>query len=113
MHTPPPILYSNWAMEEPNNFNGQGENCGHMYIWKGEKAMEWNDEICVNPSIGPMTFMCEMKPLDLGSKPVKTGNSINEGGSGEEESGSGESASGWASGDDSDFHFTTGTKSTL
>ncbi|XP_078376682.1 uncharacterized protein LOC144660015 [Oculina patagonica] len=87
---PAPTLYSNWALSEPNNFHGRGENCGHMYIWKGEKAMQWNDEVCVNPTIGPMIFMCEMKPVDFGPKPAKTGNSIDEEGSGEPGSGSGE-----------------------
>lgn len=103
VHTPPPILYSNWAVEEPNNLHGRGENCGHIYIWKGDKAMQWNDELCVNPTIGPMIFMCEMKPLDLGLEPIKSGNSINQVGSGEGESGSGEPASGWASGDVKNF----------
>lgn len=103
VHTSPPILYSNWAIEEPNNLHGRGENCGHIYIWKGDKAMQWNDELCVNPTIGPMIFMCEMKPLDLELKPINSGNSVIEGGSGEGESGSGGSASGWASGDVNTF----------
>lgn len=98
--SPSPTLYSNWAITEPNNFNGRGENCGHMYIWKGEKAMQWNDELCVNPTIGPMIFMCEIKPVDLGPKPAKTGNSIDEDRSGNGGSGSGEVSSGSESGDD-------------
>ena len=97
---PSPTLYSNWALGEPNDFYGRGENCGHMYIWKGEKATQWNDEICVNPSIGPMVFMCEMKPVDFGPKPAKTSNSVDEEGSGESVSGSGEFSGRSESGDD-------------
>jgi len=98
---PLPTLYSNWALSEPNNFDGRGENCGHMYLWTGERAMQWNDELCVNPTIGSMIFMCEMKPVDFSPKPAKTGNSVDEEGSGKAGSGSGEVSSGSESGDDS------------
>ena len=63
VNDPYPPLYSNWALGEPNNFYGRGENCGHMYIWTSQKGKQWNDELCVNPSIGPMVFMCEIQPL--------------------------------------------------
>ena len=99
VNDPSPTMYSDWALDEPNNFGGRGENCGHMYIWRGDKAMQWNDELCVKPTIGPMIFMCEMKPVDFGPKPAKTGNSIDEEGSGETESGSGEFSGGSESGD--------------
>lgn len=111
---PFPPLYSNWALGEPNNFYSRGENCGHMYIWNSEKAKQWNDELCVNPSIGPMIFMCEIEPantqrMPLGNtviktatKTLKSSNLIDGEGSGEE-SGSGEFSSGSESGSQFDY----------
>lgn len=111
---PFPPLYSNWALGEPNNFYSRGENCGHMYIWNSEKAKQWNDELCVNPSIGPMVFMCEIEPantqrMPLGNtviktatKTLKSSNLIDGEGSGEE-SGSGEFSSGSESGSQFDY----------
>lgn len=55
------MFYSNWAQNEPNNRNTHGENCVHMYVGSGSKAMKWNDELCVNPTTGPMAYMCEKK----------------------------------------------------
>ena len=109
INEPSPPLYTNWALGEPNNFYGRGENCGHMYIWKGEKAKQWNDELCVNPSIGPMVFMCEIEPVHslrmLGyPRQVETSNLIDGEGSATEESGSGELSSGSESGNQ--FGFT-------
>lgn len=107
INDPSPPMYSNWALGEPNNFYGRGENCGHMYISTSEKAKQWNDELCVNPTIGPMVFMCEIEPENtprmLGKrKPVETGTSINEEISGEQSgSGSGE----FSSGSEGEDHF--------
>lgn len=94
VHDPYPPLYSNWALGEPNNFYGRGENCGHMYIWTSQKGKQWNDELCVNPSIGPMVFMCEIQPLGARKIPenykiVETPNVVDGDGSGDQ-SGSGE-----------------------
>lgn len=93
-----PLMYSNWALGEPNNAYGRGENCGHMYIYSRDKAKQWNDELCVNPTIGSMVFMCEIEPVDTirmmeMPKTVEISNSVDEDSSGED-SGSGEYSSG-------------------
>ena len=93
-----PLMYFNWALGEPNNAYGRGENCGHMYIYSRDKAKQWNDELCVNPTIGSMVFMCEIEPVDTirmmeMPKTVEISNSVDEDSSGED-SGSGEYSSG-------------------
>ena len=55
-----PLTYARWAHRQPKH-HVDGDNCAHMYIGKGNRAMQWNDVDCVYPSIGSMAYMCERK----------------------------------------------------
>ena len=94
-----PMMYSNWATGEPNDELNRGENCGHMYVKESSRATQWNDELCVNPTIGPMIFMCEKPAVEPRGTPVWTGTSVDGEGSGIE-SGSGETSGEFECGDE-------------
>ena len=107
VNDPYPPLYSNWALGEPNDFSGRGENCGHMYIWTNLKGKQWNDELCVDPYIGSMIFMCEIQPVDklrmTGSYKVIKSTNVIDGEGSSDQSASGEETSESNSG--SEFGF--------
>lgn len=107
VNDPYPPLYSNWALGEPNDFSGRGENCGHMYIWTNPKGKQWNDELCVDPYIGSMIFMCEIQPVDklrmTGSYKVIKSTNVIDGEGSSDQSASGEETSESNSG--SEFGF--------
>ncbi|XP_061179353.1 macrophage mannose receptor 1-like [Saccostrea echinata] len=58
-----PVLYTNWAVREPNNYGHKNEDCVLMLSTNGQ----WNDAICQNPADG---FICK-KPMTLMSATPK------------------------------------------
>ncbi|XP_055995966.1 macrophage mannose receptor 1-like isoform X2 [Ostrea edulis] len=52
-----PVVYTNWAAKEPNNYGRGTEDCVLMLRTNGQ----WNDAVCQNPADG---FICK-KPMTL------------------------------------------------
>jgi len=54
-----PLLYTNWADGEPNNFWEGTEHYGHMWSSSGYK---WNDATPIGTAVGPINGVVEVEP---------------------------------------------------
>uniref|UniRef100_A0A2C9KE90 Macrophage mannose receptor 1-like n=1 Tax=Biomphalaria glabrata TaxID=6526 RepID=A0A2C9KE90_BIOGL len=62
------VVYTNWQLNEPNNYIGKNEDCIQIHSVTGQ----WSDDICDVPRTG---YVCK-KPLDILDKPTIAPNQI-------------------------------------
>ena len=61
------MWYTNWQNSEPNNWEGQDENCVEMYVRSQNSggAGKWNDAICDDLLVRNMSYIFNVVLIKL------------------------------------------------